>query len=170
MWIIANGQPPLWLFPRRTEHLESVVITKSLSTKHWPWTSIHCPNQTICLRPWREEVFTKLDLSQAYLQLRLDEKSATYVTINTHQGLYRCNRLPFGVASSPALFQKLMDTVLRGIPRVICYIDDILISSPDEVSHLKTLDTVLGCLEKHGFRLKLAKCQFLMPSVDYLGH
>ena len=63
-----------------------------------------------------------------------------------------------------------MDTVLRGIPRVICYIDDILISSPDEVSHLKTLDTVLGCLEKHGFRLKLAKCQFLMPSVDYLGH
>ena len=63
-----------------------------------------------------------------------------------------------------------MDTVLRGIPGVICYIDDILISSLYEVSHLKTLDTVLGCLEKYGFRLKLAKCQFLMPSVDYLGY
>ena len=91
------------------------------------------------------KVFTKLDLSQAYLQLRFDEKSATYVTINTHQGLYRYNRLPFGVASAPALFQKQMDTVLRRIPGVICYIDDILISSQDEVSHLKTLDTVLGC-------------------------
>jgi len=116
------------------------------------------------------KVFTKLDLSQAYLQLRLDEKSADYVTINTHQGLYRCNRLPFGVASAPALFQKLMDTVLQGIPGVTCYIDDILISSPDEASHLKTLDAVLERLEKHGFRLKLVKCQFLMPSVDYLGH
>ena len=56
------------------------------------------------------------------------------------------------------------------IPGVTCYIDDILISSPDEACHLKTLDTVLERLEKHGFRLKLAKCQFLMPSVDYLGH
>ena len=63
-----------------------------------------------------------------------------------------------------------MDTVLQGIPGVTCYIDDILISSPDEACHLKTLDTVLERLEKHGFRLKLAKCQFLMPSVDYLGH
>ena len=116
------------------------------------------------------KVFTKLDLSQAYLQLRLDEKSSDYVTINTHQGLYRCNRLPFGVASAPALFQKLMDTVLQGIPGVTCYIDDILISSPDEAGHIKTLDTVLERLEKHGFRLKLVKCQFLMPSVDYLGH
>ena len=61
--------------------------------------------------------FTKLDLSQAYQQLTLDEN---LVTINTHRGLYRYNRLPFGVASAPALFQ---DTVLQGIPHVICYID-----------------------------------------------
>ena len=48
------------------------------------------------------KVFTKLDLSQAYLQIRLDEKSSEYVTINTHQGLHWCNRLPFSVASAPA--------------------------------------------------------------------
>ena len=72
--------------------------------------------------------FSKLDLSQAYQQLPLDEESMKYVTINTHRGLYRCTRLPFGVASAPALFQKLMDSVLQGIQHVICYIDDILVT------------------------------------------
>ena len=116
------------------------------------------------------KVFTKLDLSQAYLQLQLDEKSIPYVTINTHQGLYSYTRLPFGVASAPAMFQKLMDVVLQGIPGVICYIDDILVSGKDEESHLRTLEEVFRCLEKHGFRLKQEKCEFLMTSVEYLGH
>ena len=116
------------------------------------------------------KVFTKLDLSQAYLQLKLDEDSTAYVTINTHQGLYRYTRLPFGVASAPAMFQKLMDVVLQGIPGVICYIDDILVSGKDEHSHLKTLETVFKRLMEHGFQLKQEKCEFLMPSVEYLGH
>ena len=48
--------------------------------------------------------FTKLDLSQAYLQLKLDDASMQYVTVNTHQGLYQYTRLPFGVASAPAIY------------------------------------------------------------------
>ena len=59
--------------------------------------------------------FTKLDLSHAYNQLILDEESRPYLTINTHRGLYQYNRLPFGVASAPAVFQKTMDTILRGL-------------------------------------------------------
>ena len=115
-------------------------------------------------------IFTKLDLSQAYLQLQLDKESAVYTTINTHQGLYIYRRLPFGIASTPALFQKMMDTILQGIPGVICYIDDILISTKDEAGHLDILERVLSRLQKHGMRLKMDKCQFLMSSVEYLGH
>ena len=114
--------------------------------------------------------FSKLDLSQAYLQVLLDEDSRRYVTVNTHQGLYQYTRLPFGVASAPALFQKLMDSILQGIPGVVCYIDDILISASDQGQHLKTLEEVFRRLEEHGFRLKQAKCELLMPSVKYLGH
>ena len=116
------------------------------------------------------KVFSKLDLSQAYLQLPVDKESKQYLTINTHQGLYEYNRLPFGVASAPAIFQKLMDTVLQGVSGVICYIDDILVSSADEDSHLRALEEVCNRLEKHGFRLKLEKCEFLLKSIEYLGH
>ena len=53
---------------------------------------------------------------------------------------------------------------------VVCYIDDILISSAVEESHMCLLSEVCTHLESHGFRLKLEKCQFLLPSVEYLGH
>ena len=82
------------------------------------------------------KIFSKLDLSQAHLQLPVEKESKNYLTINTHQGLYVYNRLLFGVASAPATFQKLMDTVLQGIAGVTCYIDDILVSSTDEENHL----------------------------------
>ena len=114
--------------------------------------------------------FSKLDLSQTYLQLKLDELSRPYTTINTHQGLYQYTRLPFGIASAPAIFQRLMDTILQGIPGVVCYIDDILVTGKDQEEHLQNLNEVFSRLEKHGFRLKREKCTLLAKSVEYLGH
>ena len=66
--------------------------------------------------------FSKLDPSQAYQQMLLSEESQPFTTINTHQGLYQYVRMPFGNASAPAIFQQIMDTILAGIPHVICYI------------------------------------------------
>ena len=115
-------------------------------------------------------LFSKLDLSQAYLQLQLDETSLPYLTVNSHQGLYQHTRLPFGVASAPAIFQRLMNTILHDIPGVICYIDDILVTGKTIEDHLRNLGEVFQRLEKHGFRLKRDKCIFLQESVEYLGH
>ena len=80
----------------------------------------------------------KLDLSAAYQQMALDEKSSKLVTINIHKGLFRYARLPFGVASAPAVFQRTMDILLQGIPQVICYLDDILITGKSDAEHLAT--------------------------------
>ena len=49
--------------------------------------------------------FSKLDISQAYLQLPLDQSSKQYVTIHTYRGLFQYSRLPFGVLAAPAIFQ-----------------------------------------------------------------
>ena len=116
------------------------------------------------------KVFSKLDLSHAYLQLQLDESSQEYVTVNTHRGLYRYTRLPFGVASAPAVFQCTMETVLKGMPMVVAYLDDILVAGRTEQEHLTHLAQVLERLDSAGMKLKKEKCAFCLPQVEYLGH
>ena len=116
------------------------------------------------------QTFTKLDLSQAYQQLLLDDSAKELLTINTHKGLYRYIRLPFGIASAPAIFQRTIDELLQGLEHVMCYIDDIIITGKDDAEHLHLLSTVLDRLQSHGFCLKKAKCVFMGESVEYLGH
>ena len=58
--------------------------------------------------------FSKLDLSQAYQQILLDEDSRQYVTINTHKGLFQYKRLPFGASSAPGIFQRTMESLVQG--------------------------------------------------------
>ncbi|KAL5467316.1 hypothetical protein EMCRGX_G031528 [Ephydatia muelleri] len=103
------------------------------------------------------KVFSKLDLSHAYLQLPLDEKSKEYVTITTHKGLFRYNRMPFGVASAPAIFQRTMERILQGIPHVHVYIDNILVADSTEKEHLVTLEKVMSRLGECGIKLKRTK-------------
>ena len=86
--------------------------------------------------------FTKLDLSAAYQQLSLDTESQKLVTINTYKRLFQFTHLPFGVASTPVVFQCTMDTILQGIPQVICYIDDILVTVKTEAEHLSDLEVL----------------------------
>lgn len=114
--------------------------------------------------------FTTLDLTHAYNQLLLDEESRKFVTVNTHKGLYRYTRLPFGIASAPAIFQRTMDEILQGLEGVACYIDDILVTAKTDNEHLARLEEVLKRLHKHGVHVKRAKCQFLKSHVVFLGH
>ena len=113
------------------------------------------------------KAFSKLD---AYQQVVLDDEAKEMVTIHTHKGLYKVNRLPFGVASAPSLFQRIMENILQGLPGVSVYIDDILVTGKTIEEHLSNLKAVLTRLEESGIKLKRNKCSFLLPSVEYLGH
>ena len=109
------------------------------------------------------QYFSTLDLSHA----DSTRQGLKYLTINTHRGLYQYTRLPFGVASAPALFQKSMDIILQGLEGVICYLYDILVSGRTEMEHVDNLKNVFQRLRGHGIRVKSNKCK---PSVQYLGH
>ena len=114
--------------------------------------------------------FSVLDLKTAYLQMELDNSSKKFMTVNTHRGLFEYQRLPFGVASAPAIWQRAMDQVLQGFPMVQCYLDDIIVTGRSTDEHLQMLEEVLERLETHGLKANKAKCKFLQPSVTYCGH
>ncbi|XP_043218696.1 uncharacterized protein K02A2.6-like [Amphibalanus amphitrite] len=110
-----------------------------------------------------------IDLSQAYLQMPLSTESQEYCVLNTPWGMHRMLRLPYGVKSSPMLFQREMDRILKNVPGVKCLLDDMLITGRTEEEALKRLDEVMQIMKSHGLRLKKEKCQFLTKEVRYLG-
>ena len=65
--------------------------------------------------------FSKLDISDAYLQVELDDATNKLLVVNTHKGLLRYNRLSFGPAPAPAIFQKLVDNLVSGILALVQY-------------------------------------------------
>lgn len=114
--------------------------------------------------------FTKLDLSNAYQQVCLDEQSKELVTISTHKGLYRYNRAPFGIASIPAKFQKIMDSLFEGQEGVVVFLDDLLITGRSHQEHMNILNKVLSILQDAGFKISLNKCSFFQKEIAYLGY
>ena len=63
-----------------------------------------------------------------------------------------------------------MENLLRNIPGVVIYIDDVLITGSDEKSHLAALEEVLKRMEKASLRLNVNKCLFMAPQVTFLGY
>ncbi len=85
------------------------------------------------------------------------EEESRELLLSTHKGLFRYKRLPFGITSAPSLFQRAMDQILAGLPGVVCYLDDILVTGRDDESHLQHLDATLKRLKR--LRIKSAEGQ-----------
>ncbi|XP_055842359.1 uncharacterized protein K02A2.6-like [Episyrphus balteatus] len=117
-----------------------------------------------------KNIFSHIDLTDAYLQIPVSTESRKCLTINTHKGLYNVNRLAPGVKSAPGAFQQLMDTLLAGLKGVAAYLDDIIISGSSWEEHLQSLHEVLKRLFDYGFRVKIQKCSFFASQIKYLGH
>lgn len=78
-------------------------------------------------------------------------------------GLFQFIRMTFGLCNATQTFQRLMDTVLRGLDHTFCYIDDILIASQTPQQHIAHLQEVLKRLQEHGLHINLDKCSFGLP-------
>ena len=119
--------------------------------------------------------FTVLDLKYAYSQIKLTAETAKQCNFNIIGGIatgtYRFLTGFYGLADMPAEFQKAMDRTLNHAKNTFCFLDDILIVSKGEAKeHEKLVHNVLQKLDNENLALKISKCEFLQPSVNWLGH
>ena len=114
--------------------------------------------------------FSKIDLADAYNQIKLAPESQKRLALSTHRGILLQTRLPFGISSAPGYFQNIMDQLTSDLRGVAVYIDDLLVSGADAQQHLQNLRALLQRLQDKGLRCNLAKCSFAQSSMEYLGH
>ena len=116
--------------------------------------------------------FTTLDCFAGYYQVLVHEEDRHKTAFTTPFGLFEYVRMPFGLCNAPATFQRLMDQVLEGLIGKIClvYLDDIIVYSRNKEEHLQRLQLVFDRLRRNNLKLKVSKCYFMKPEVQYLGH
>lgn len=116
------------------------------------------------------EKFTKIDFSDAFLQVELEEDSKMLTTISTPFGFFKYCRMPFGISNAPAIFQGISDQIVAGIPHTAVFLDDILVSGSNAEEHHKNLEEVFTRIKEFGFKCKLSKCEFFKDEIEYLGY
>ncbi|CAI7731685.1 unnamed protein product [Closterium sp. NIES-53] len=114
-------------------------------------------------------VFSTLNLRQGFNQIQIWEEDHPKTAFHSVDGLWEWNGMPFGMKNSSAVFQQVMDTILRGIDCAAYNIDDVVIFSRDGTSHVADVERVLGAIMGAGLTCHPNKCKFGEGTVKYLG-
>lgn len=166
----SSWASPIVIVPRKNGKIRiccdfKKTLNPNLHVDYYPLPKLEDIFSSLC----GGKYFVVLDLTNAYLQLSVDENCKSLV-INTHLGLYKFKRLPYGCASAPAIFQGVMDEVLKGLDNTVAYLDDILISGSSlEDCKIKTVK-VFERLNEFNIKINFDKCNFFNKHVEYLGH
>ena len=153
-----NGQLRLCLDPRD--------LNKAIKRYHHPMPTVH----EILGKLGGAKVFSKLDASSGYWQIKVDDESSKLLTFNTPFGRHRLKRLPFGIHSAAEVFQKKISHIISDIDGVANGQDDIIVFRRDEEEHDKALKQVLDRIRESGLKLIKEKFAFIVTETFFLGH
>lgn len=117
-------------------------------------------------------IFTKLDLRSGYNNVRIKDGDQWKAAFKTNRGLFEPTVMFFGLCNSPATFQAMMNDIFRDMVNegwLTIYMDDMLLHSDNLHEHRTRTKRVLQRLRENDLYLKLEKCVFEAPQVEFLG-
>jgi len=116
-----------------------------------------------------KKLYTLVDLKDGFYQCELEEGSKRYCAFSTPYGTYNFNRLPFGIACAPELFQQLTNKYFGDIQNVCVYIDDILVYGKTKEEHDEALKKVMDRARLLNIKFNPDKIQYQKNEIKYLG-
>ena len=104
--------------------------------------------------------------------MRIREGDEWKTAFNTPTGHWEYLVMPFGLTNAPAVFQSLVNDVLRDMINkfMFVYLDDILVFSKDPKEHTTHVRKVLQRLLENRLFVKAEKCEFACTSTTFLGY
>ena len=115
--------------------------------------------------------FSTLDMTSGYWQIKIDERDRHKTAFVTKYGLFEHVRMPFGLTNAPAIFQRVVQLLLKGMTwkQILAYLDDVIILGKSFKDHLTNIKRVLQRFRDYNMKLKPSKCAFFQTELVYLG-
>jgi len=119
-----------------------------------------------------KKMFTKMDLRWGYNNVRIKEGDEWKAVFMTPEGSFELTVMFFGLTNSPAMFQAIMNELLRDLTnmgKVVVFIDDVIVGTETEEGHDELVAEVIKRLEENDLYVKLEKCKWKVREVEFLG-
>ena len=117
------------------------------------------------------QFFSKIDMYQAFFNIPLNDADKKLTAINTPCGVYLFNVLPYGIKSSPGIFNDFVqNTLIKDLVNVHAFYDDVIIASSSREEHIKDLHTFLSRCLDYNVTLNKDKCAFFRREIEFLGN
>jgi len=119
-----------------------------------------------------KKVFTKIDLRWGHNNVRIKEGDKWKVAFTTLEGSFELTVMFFGLTNSPAIFQAMMNELLRDLintEKIAAFIDDVIVGTETEEGHDEIVAEVIRRLKKNDLYVKLEKCKWKVREVGFLG-
>lgn len=161
------------LFVKKSDGTYRMVVDYRGINSNTVTDSTHLPNIKDSFdRLEGSKIFSKIDFSSGFHQVRMNESSTELTAFNCRQGHFEFLVMPMGLKNSPATFTKLMQSLFSNVSDdgILIYLDDLMIYSKTESEHYRLLDIVFKTLRKNQLYIKLSKCEFFKSSLQFLGH